>query len=79
MTREEAYDAVIRAVEATKPGASSKVSETTDLIEDGILDSLDSMNLLFELETQRGAKLVAIDETFSDFRVTRLVDILVDA
>lgn len=79
MTHEEAYDAILKALEATSPGLSSKVSESTDLIGDGVLDSLDSMNFLFELETQRGGKLEAIDESFSDFRVANLINILEDA
>lgn len=78
MTREEAFSMIRKALDATSPKASEKVSETTDLIGEGILDSLDSMNFLFELETLHGARLAAIDESFNDFRVTVLIDILMD-
>jgi acyl carrier protein len=64
------------SLDATLPGKSASITLETELIKDGILDSLDSMNFLFELEGLNGAKLEAIDETFDDFRVSRLVEIL---
>ena len=77
MTQDEAFAMIRSALDATKPDLAGKVSEATHLIADGILDSLDSMNFLFELETLHGSKLSVIDETFDDFRVTRLIEILV--
>ena len=44
-----------------------------------MLDSLDSMTFLFELENDLGMKLEAIDETYEDFRVGSIVDIVVAA
>ena len=76
MTPEAALDMIKASLDATLPGKSSGITLETELIKDGILDSLDSMNFLFELEGLNGAKLEAIDETFDDFRVSRLVDIL---
>jgi hypothetical protein len=37
------------------------------------------MTFLFELENDLGSKLEAIDETYDDFRVGALVDIVVQA
>lgn len=79
MTRDEAMNLIRDALDATKPGLSAKVTETSDLIGENLVDSLDSMNFLFELETLFGRKLTAIDESFSDFRVSKLIDILVEA
>jgi acyl carrier protein len=44
-----------------------------------LLDSLDSMTFLFELENDLNTKLDAIDETYDDFRVGAIVDIVVQA
>ncbi len=79
MTRDEAFDLIKQALEATTTGLSEKVTLTSDLIKDDIVDSLDSMNFLFELETLLNKKLTAIDETFDDFRVERLIDIVIGA
>jgi acyl carrier protein len=76
MTQEEAFSLIQKALEATSPRLSKKVSYETHLTADGIVDSLDSMNFLFELEQLYGSRLEAIDESFEDFRVSRLVDIL---
>lgn len=79
MTHDEALAMIRSALDATKPDLAGKISETTHLIADEILDSLDSMNFLFELETLHGSKLSVIDETFDDFRVSRLIEILIHA
>jgi acyl carrier protein len=76
MDRDHALDLIKKALEATSPGKSDNLKLETDLVKDGVVDSLDSMNFLFELETLNGAKLEAIDETFDDFRVARLIEIL---
>jgi acyl carrier protein len=77
MTRDEAYAMIKQALENTSQGMSAKVSEDIHLVEAGVLDSLESMNFIFELEQLNGARIDAIDETFDDFRVSRLMDILV--
>ena len=76
LSNEAALELIKAALEKTKTGLSSKIDESTDLIKDKVIDSLDSMNFLFELEELHGAQLDAIDETFDDFRVSRLVEIL---
>ena len=76
MTPEVAFDMIKASLEAILPGKSEGITLETELIKDGILDSLDSMNFLFELESLNGSKLVEIDETFDDFRVSKLVNIL---
>ena len=75
----DAYASIIQALEKTSPGLSEKVSMDTHLVNDGIVDSLDSMSFLFELEQILGKKLNEIDETFDDFRVSRLVEIIHNA
>lgn len=77
MTREQALGMIKSALEETGKGLSSRVSDNTDLINDKILDSLDTMNFLFELEKIRGGKIEAIDDTFEDFRISTIVDLLV--
>ncbi|WP_095590590.1 acyl carrier protein [Actibacterium ureilyticum] len=77
MTDEKAFELIKQALEKTQAGSSEKVTMETDLIADGIVDSLDSMNFLFELETALGKSITSIDETFDDFKVTTLVDLVV--
>ena len=79
MTREEALAAITKALSATVGSVDGDVTEATNLVEDGLLDSLDSMTFLFELENDLGTKLEAIDETYDDFRVGAIVDIVVAA
>ena len=79
MTREDALAAIRKALVATVGDVEGEITEDTNLVEDGMLDSLDSMTFLFELENDLGHKLEAIDETYDDFRVGALVDIVVAA
>ena len=79
MSPEAAFDLIKQALDAASPGKSASLTMGSDLVKDGIVDSLDSMNFLFELEGLTGKKLDKIDETFDDFRVTRLVEILTEA
>lgn len=79
MTREDALVAIRKALTATVGDVEGEITEDTNLVEDGMLDSLDSMTFLFELENDLGRKLEAIDETYDDFRVGALVDIVVAA
>ena len=79
MTREEALAAITKALTTTVGDVDGTISEDTNLVDDGMLDSLDSMTFLFELETDLGMKLAAIDETYDDFRVGSIVDIVVAA
>jgi len=79
MTREEALAAITKALTATVGSVDADVTEETNLVDDGLLDSLDSMTFLFELENDLNTKLEAIDETYEDFRVGSIVDIVVQA
>jgi acyl carrier protein len=79
MTREEALTAITKALTTTVGDVDGTIGEDTNLVDEGMLDSLDSMTFLFELETDLGMKLEAIDETYEDFRVGSIVDIVVAA
>jgi acyl carrier protein len=79
MTREEALTAITKALTTTVGDVDGTIGEDTNLVEEGMLDSLDSMTFLFELENDLGKKLEAIDETYEDFRVGSIVDIIVAA
>ena len=79
MTREEALTAITKALTTTVGDVDGTIGEDTNLGEEGMLDSLDSMTFLFELENDLGMKLEAIDETYEDFRVGSIVDIIVAA
>jgi len=79
MTREEALMAITKALKTTVGDVDGTIGEDTNLVEEGMLDSLDSMTFLFELENDLGLKLETIDETYEDFRVGSIVDIVVAA
>ena len=79
MTREEALTAITKALTTTVGDVDGTLGEDTNLVDEGMLDSLDSMTVLFELENDLGLKLEAIDETYEDFRVGSIVDIVVAA
>ena len=52
------------------------LNEDTDLIEEGILDSLDAMTFLFHLEKEVNKKISEIDDEFDDFKISTLIQIL---
>lgn len=79
MTREDALAAITKALTTTVGDVDGTISEDTNLVDDGMLDSLDSMTFLFELENDLGMKLEAIDEAYEDFRVGSIIDIVVAA
>jgi acyl carrier protein len=79
MTKDEAFNMIQEALDKVKPGSGAKLTAEAHLVDDGFVDSLDSMNFLFELENAHGGRLEQIDDTFSDFRVVRLIEILADA
>lgn len=76
MNKTEVLELIRQALAEVLPEEAENITEETHLVKDGILDSLDSMNFLFELEQRVGKKLEEIDEDFSDFRVSRLVEIV---
>jgi acyl carrier protein len=76
MTGDEAFAMIKNAAAAVNPNAADKISLASHLVDDGIFDSLDLMNFLFELETAIGHKIEQIDEDYSDFRVQALIAVL---
>ena len=52
------------------------LNKDTDLIEEGILDSLDAMTFLFHLEKEVNEKISEIDDEFDDFKISTLIQIL---
>lgn len=76
MENQQAFDMICKALENITSGLSENVTLESHLTEDDIIDSLDAMNLLFELETLFGGKLNGIDEAFEDFSVTNLISVI---
>jgi len=79
MTREEVFEAIKTAIAAVVPDFSGEITQKTHLTNEDVIDSLDSMNLLFELEESLGKKLTKIDEDFNDYSVSTLIDIILEA
>lgn len=77
MNKEEAIEHIRAALAEVLAKNVGQLDEKTNLVTDGIVDSLDLMNFLLQLETSVGKKLKAIDESFSDFRVGTLADLIV--
>ena len=76
MNSEEALTLIKKALENVEAGLAEKIHTRTNLVDDDILDSLEVMNFLFELENLHGKNIEEIDEEFSDFRVSKLIEIL---
>ncbi len=77
MNQKDALIAIKKALNSTQAEYSDEsIKLGTNLIEDGILDSLDAMSFLFELETIIDKKITEIDEEFEDFTIVRFVEIL---
>lgn len=76
MTENEALELIRSALNEVQEGAGNDVTPETDLVQEDVLDSLDLMNFLFELETANGKKIEAIDENYSDYRVSKLIELL---
>ena len=76
MTENEALEMIRASINEVQDGAGDDVTAETDLVKDEVLDSLDLMNFLFELETANGKKIPAIDEDYSDYRVSKIVELL---
>jgi acyl carrier protein len=79
MNEATAYKLITDAIVKVAPAQAGKISMSTDLLGDSILDSLDVMSFLFEVEEKLGKKLTAIDETYSDFRISSIVQIVCQA
>lgn len=76
MTEADALNMIKEALNIVADGMGDKVSMETDLHADDILDSLDTMNFMFELEHLHGSKIEQVTETFDDYRVATIVGFL---
>jgi acyl carrier protein len=77
MTKDHALDAIHLALRKTLNRHDLSVKESTHLIEDGVVDSLDSMVFLMELSTQTGMTIPDEDANNREFfKVSRLVEFL---
>lgn len=76
MTEAEAIEHIVAAVTKVAPTKAKLVTPGSDLIGEGVLDSLDVMSFLFELEKRLGKKLTVIDESFTEFTVPKLAAII---
>ena len=75
MNRTEAFELIIDSLKKAANIDGSAFSENTDLLKEKIIDSLDSMTLLFEIENTLGVKL-DIEEDFEDFQISTLIDLI---
>ncbi|MBI1385031.1 MAG: hypothetical protein GC150_08990 [Rhizobiales bacterium] len=76
MTRDEAIGHIRAALKEVLSKDLGQLSEATHLLQDNVLDSLDTMNFLFKLEKRIGKKLDVIDESFTDFRIGVIADLI---
>ena len=77
MNEKEALDLVQKCIEAASTSYDGRaINRETNLVDEGILDSLDTLAFVFELETHIGKKIPEIDEDFDDFRVSTFVEFL---
>ena len=77
MKKDEAINSIKEALYLSEININDiKFEMETNLLEDGILDSLDAMTFLFNLEKSVNSKITEIDEDFDDFSISSLVSIL---
>ena len=77
MNQQEALISIKKALNSTEAEYDEDdLDLNTNLIEEGILDSLDAMSFLFELEAVIDKKINEIDEEFEDFTISKFVEIL---
>ena len=77
MNSTEAFDLIKKSLIAAEVDISNlSLDEDTDLIKEGILDSLDAMTFLFHLEKEVNQKIKEIDDEFDNFQISNFVKIL---
>ena len=77
MNSTESFDLIKKALIAAEVDISNlSLDEDTDLIKEGILDSLDAMTFLFHLEKEVNQKIKEIDDEFDNFQISNFVKIL---
>ena len=79
MSREDALALIQTALSSVCPDYDGQITESSDLVGEDIIDSLDSMNLLFEIEDKFGRKFPALDEDYNNFIVGALIDVIAAA
>ena len=67
---------ICECIKMVKPDFNQEITIDTDLIKDGILDSLEAINFLFELENNFSDKIDDIDDDFNDFSVGSIMDLI---
>ena len=77
MNEQDALNLIKQALDKVDAGISEKVSAKSNLVEDEILDSLDAMNFLFELNEVAGKDFPEIDDSYDDYRVSTLIEIII--
>ena len=78
MDSQEALVAIRRAIRTTLDGKEVAITPETDLIEDKVLDSLDSMVFLMELSQHTGIEFPDSDPVEAGlFKVSILIDFMV--
>ncbi len=78
MTEEEIYTLIKVTLNEIVPGASDIISLETDLINQGILDSLDAMRFIFSLEKKLGQKIAIITEDNIDLLVSSIISAIMN-
>lgn len=78
MTREEAFALVVNSIEKATKNRPEGLTEDTDLVADDVIDSLDSMTILFEMEDAVGGSL-GVSDDYEDYKISALVDLVLNA
>jgi acyl carrier protein len=80
MDRTTAVETVSAALAMVLKGDPGPIEEDENLVEIGLIDSLDSMRLLFEIEKRVGCKIVAAnDVNLETFQYGRLINLVTRA
>lgn len=73
MDKTEALTLISDCVALVNPSAAEQVTEQSNLVDDGILDSLDAMTFVFNIEKRLGRKLNSVSNENSAFSVTHIL------
>jgi acyl carrier protein len=80
MDRPTAVETVRAALAVVLKGDPGPIEEDENLVEIGLVDSLDSMRLLFEIEKRVGCKIIAANEVkLETFHYGRLINLVTHA
>ena len=77
MNSTESFDLIKKSLISAEVDISNlSLDEDTDLLKEGILDSLEAMTFLFHLEKQVNQKIKEIDDEFDNFQISNFIKIL---